>query len=66
MRLKERGTNGHGTAVEMSQGIVVLEVGRGTSSSLREGQDLTVTISRSPVNWEMKSMWRTWQGECWV
>ena len=47
MRLKERSTNGRGTPVEMSQRIVVFQVGRGMSSSLREGEDLTVTTSGS-------------------
>ena len=49
MHLNEHGTKGRGTPVEMSQRIVVFEAVRGTFSSLREGEDLTVAKSGSSV-----------------
>ena len=47
LRLKDCGTNGRGTPVEMSQRSLVVKAGSCTSSNLREGEDWTVARSGS-------------------
>ena len=60
MHLKECGTNSLCTLVDMSQKIVMFEVGRGTSSNLREGEDLTVGTSTTNVGLSFRHIFKVY------